>query len=90
MFNHKYKYKNISSNRDSGWNILTQPNFTLQSGQNKVIARMTSSINQLYTIERSRISRKRYEIERKCEQKLDRKSYMDFRMVEIFLTSGDP
>ena len=37
----------------------------------------------------TRISRKRYEIERKCQKKLDRKSCMGFRMVNIFLTSGD-
>ena len=27
--------------------------------------------------------------DRKCQQKLDRKSCMGFRMVKIFLTSGD-
>ena len=37
----------------------------------------------------SRISRERYEIERKCQQKLDKKSCMGFRMLKIFLTSGD-
>ena len=30
-----------------------------------------------------------YEIERKCQKKLDRKSCMGFRMVNIFLISGD-
>ena len=30
----------------------------------------------------TRISRKRYEIERKCQWKLDRKSCMGFRMVK--------
>ena len=39
---------------------------------------------------RTRISQKRYEIERKCQWELDRKSYMGFQMVEIFLTSRDP
>ena len=33
---------------------------------------------------------KRYEIERKCQWKLDRKSYMGFQKVNICLISGDP
>ena len=37
----------------------------------------------------SRISQKRYEIERKCQWKLDRKSCMGFRMVKISLIWSD-
>ena len=37
----------------------------------------------------SQISQERYAIERKCQDKLDRKSCMGFRMVKIFLISGD-
>ena len=44
--------------------------------------------NSLYILTHL-ISQKRCEIERKCQWKLDRKSCMGFRMMEIFLTSGD-
>ena len=37
----------------------------------------------------SRISWKRYALERKCQQKLDKEFSMGIRMVKIFLTSGD-
>ena len=38
---------------------------------------------------KSNISQKRYEIERKCQWKLDRKSCIGFRRLKIFLTPGD-
>ena len=53
-----------------------------------IIRKMLKQYSQGNIKNVSRISQERYEIERKCQWKLDSKSYLGFRMVKIFLTSG--
>ena len=71
--------------------------YGLSNGTNIFDLRLLSRVNlrvrgqgqTLKTLKSNISVTKRYEIERKCQWKLDRKLCMGFRMAKIFLTSRD-